>query len=800
MAQSSAGVLPPVDTWHPQVRRWVHAAWEQAGGLEGGSLSLANVVRALWAAGDPWSRAYRHLFAGAPAPATRPIVVMDDDVFYAGDADLVSLMEDASRLGAGRVHPWAMLGLIAERTARSAQPGNPGVDGVRSAPVEASGEGTVVRAQRGATAEHAMEWGGGRQVIAIVVDDRLSSDSERYATPYVQGQFHMLAGRDWVLREPGTESAFWVMEGVSPDAAASLPEALREARRRVPGFLPWLPLKAGIPAERAPHLDALLAPLRTLPRLLLTTDAGARPGEEEADTLIVALDAATGGSESAQTEPILADHPDETDALGHAELAAGLVGTLAHPQTPLPLHLAVLGPTGSGRSDLMARLHAQWLTHDPPQQDDEDAHPPLRAVRVNAARLDGALEDVIRAALVEGTAAPKKRETAFEDPLSDEATAAVPVRASMADQALALVLPGAHSEAPRSAKAQARAGLISASLGAAGVLAAPPDWTAFVPALLLGVGGWLLARGIGSGVLGDIAEEAPTPKAPPIRSAPTPTQLPCERLMVLVDDLDRASPAQARALLKAVSQLDRHDDLPDMVVIIACSSAVLHAACPPQAPATTLIQVPVWLTPMRARRTSRALAAWTGLPAPRVPSPPRLVAVTEVDDSKAADPVPIQVEADDPGELGPADLDALLAFERLVPPQPRAWKRVLNQARLLRPHAAGTPANAIAAWLSLAAACPDIVLPLRDRLHSGVAVVELLAELLPDDPRLVAVPTSAWPDAAPLADAADTVLRWTFVGPYAHSDQMGEVRTSLQSPTTAQDPPLRRQLPDRHSP
>ncbi len=788
MPEPSAGVMPPVDTWHPQVRRWVHTAWEQAGGHEGGRLALAQLVKALWAAGDPWSRAYRHLFAGAPAPTRAPTLALpDEEVFYAGEPDLVELMEEASRLGAGRIHPWAVLGLVAERTQRSAQQGSPGVHGVRVAPVEAVGEGTLVRVQRGLTVDEAMAWGGGRQVVAVIVDDRISSGAERYNTPYVEGHFHLLADDAWVLREPSNKAPFWVLEGVSPDAAGSLPDALRDVRRLVPGFVPWLPFRAGVRPDAVARIESLLKPLRTLPRLLLSTDPGANLRPDEADALVVALGAAAGGAEGSAVQPVLADRASDDDVLDHDALASSLAATLTHAHTALPFVVAIVGPSGSGRTDLLRRLEAHWRAIEPPE---EGAAPGLRAVRVDArqavAGLLAAIADAVDSSSPVAFSASEADFFEGGDPGSESpgrrggpvARPAGPVTADPLREALGVLLPGAHTDAAPSARSSARAGLLLCALGGAGVLAAPPDWTAFVPAALLGVGVWLAARGLGASVFTEEVAVAPvTPAAPalPVRPASAEDRVRAalgstRALLLVIDDLDRVPADRARQLLVELRGLLDGDALPPTAAAIGGSAATLHAACSTEHPLPTLVQVPLWLAPMRAKTASKALSAWTGLPAPRVAAPPPALRAVRGDGADLPEAVPIHVEAEDTGELGPADLEALIAFAPLMDPSPRAWKRLVNQARCLRPHLApGTTAPTVAAWLVLAAADPELPARLRPRLSSGAAVVDLVRQHACEEvvAALADVPADAWPDPAALAAAADDVLRWTFVGPYA---------------------------------
>jgi len=791
LSQPTAGVMPPVDTWHPQVRRWVHAAWEQAGGLDGGRLALAQLVKALWSAGDPWSRAYRHLFAGAPAPPSAPVLaVPDDEVFYAGEPDLVELMEEASRLGAGRIHPWAILGLVAERTQRSAQQGSPGLEGVQRAPVEAVGEGTLVRAHRGATPDDALDWASGRQIVAIIVDDRISSSSERYNTPYVEDHFHLLADDAWVLREPSSQAAFWVLEGVSPDAADSLPQALREVRRQVPGFVPWLPLRAGLRTDSAPRVEALLAPLRTLPRLLLTTEPGSTPRDDEADTLIVALDAATGGIEGSTTVPVLGDHPGPVDdVLGHARLAASICSSLAHDHTQPPFVLAVLGPSGSGRTDLLGRIESHWRALVPPQ---EGTPPPLHSAALSAPDLQAgvavALADALSGTSTTGRSTMEHEFFGGSAPSGGDrqgnpdagSTRPVPAAGALgvSRQAWSLLLPGAVSSAPRGAVSTARAGLLLSALGGAGVLAAPPDWTAFVPAALLGAGLWLTARGLGAGLLHEPVPDVPV--APPVSTPRPTTDAPparirralsgCSRLLLTVDDLDRVPQPDAARILAELRRLLDGAELPPTVLVLGSTLHTLQHACPADHPVHTYVQVPLWTAPVRARTASKALAAWTGLPAPRVVGQAPSLRTVSGPGPVLPDPVPIHVEADDTGELGPSDLDALVQLEPLVPPSPRAWKRLVNQARWVRPHLPpGTSAAVVATWLVLAAADPAWPAAIRGRLASGQSLAQALRQPLDaaHQPALERIPDAAWPDEHALLRAADDVLRWTFAGPFA---------------------------------
>lgn len=745
MARSSAGVLPPVDTWHPQVWAWMHGAWLEAGGLDGGPLGLAQLVRALWSAGDPWSRAYRDLFAGAPAPTRRlGLSLPEDEVFYSGEPDLVEVMEAASRLGAGRIHPWAILTLVAERTRGSAEAGRPGWEGVRRAPVDAVGEATTLRVHREASVEEVMDWAGGRQVVAMIVSDRVSSGAQRFATPYVEGHFHLLGDDRWVLREPASKAPFWVLEGVSPDAMETFAEVLVEVRRRVPGFIPWLPLKSTLSAEVADRLVQQLSPCRTLARVILTTEPGPRP-DEAADPLVVALDRLTGGDEETRITPILADHPHREDLLGHTRLATGLVTSLRAPATELPVTLAILGPSGSGRTDLLRRLAEGWERHDG------------RVLHLKA-------HEPLLHAVVDALAGPVP--PANPDPEPPPTPDPTPIH-----KALGIVLPGAYSEAPAGARTLARLGLGMICVGAPCTLASLGHWLALAPASILGLGAICMATGVGRGLLQEPEPQpipAPAPPTPTVseRLASAPKQAP---LLLAIDELDRVPTEVAAARLQELAELLQRPDLPPIAVALGCDPQTLLAACPDTHPVRTLIDVPLWLPPIRYRQARTALAAWTGLSIPSRPAPPPKLRAVRGREDGPPPAVPIRVDADQTHEIGPADLAALMRVSDLIPPSPRAWKALVNRVRLCRPHLpVGVGAPSLLTWLAMAAADPDWAQRAHGALteESDVATV-LLATSPPElRPAIQDVPPLFWPDARALLDAAEPCLRWTFSGPY----------------------------------
>lgn len=763
MSAPAPGVLPPVDTWHPQVRAWVHAAWTRAEQDGRGSVALSDLVNALWAAGDPWSRAYRHLFGGSPPRSRRPSVV-PDDVFYAADADLVELVHRAAALGGGRVTPWAVLGLVAARTASAARDGRPGARGVWTAPVVAEREDGQVVFQRGASVEQARTLAAGRQLVVLLVDDRLSSASELFATPYVEGQFDLVAEDTFVLRQPA-QDGFWVLEGVAPDAPAHLDMAIRELRRRVPGALPWAPLKRRVGAAGLDLLTTVLTALRAEPRLLLSSEPGdnALSDDQGADPLVVALDRLTRTEEGVRATPLLPDLPGPVDAFGRTALATALAASLAMQETDLPLTLAVLGESGTGRTDLLERLRTAWV----------DLEGAPRSLRAKAApdRVHVALHapDLHHEALAASALALLR---ALDGPLPTPPAepAPPPTRPTLQERLLHVLVPGAPAEdVPTGVLQGGRTGGALLAFGLAGLMATPGPW-ALLPAALMGLGAFLVARAIGRGVLAPAAEPEPTAVVP---RPPEPPEVlleahlggldPAPRLLVTLDDLDHCPPHRAREVLDALEVLLLRSGRPPTVLALACSPETLDALGSVRRPATTRVQLPCWLGPVSPRTSARALSTWTGLDAPTVATPPRLA---PVEDGPVPDPVPISIELEDAGTLVPDDLRALHGWLALTVATPRVLKRLTNQFRLVRAtQTTSLPADAVAFWLTLAEGAPETARSLGEWLvlDDGEDVDAWLSH--GEARSFPALEQGKCPTASDLRDTIAEVLPWTFVGP-----------------------------------
>ncbi|MFT7519047.1 MAG: hypothetical protein ACI9MC_001183 [Kiritimatiellia bacterium] len=805
---TKAGALPPIDTWDPQVHAWMYSAWSETSDDESdGRIGVPDLVRALWSAGDPWSRAYRHLFAGAGDPSTRPLNGVPDDIYYSANEQVIDLFHRAADLGDARVTPWALLCIIATLTSKSASRGALGARGIWTAPVLALRPGGKILLQRRLDEPRALELAGTRQLVAVLPDEEINSKSDQFATPYVDGHFHMLLGDSWVLREPTSNAPFWVLQGLVPDAWSTVTEALRETQRRVPGFLPWMPVQERLSEpSRVARLRAVLDALRPLQDVIM---GSVSPRDERepwdhptagVDTLFVALDHLTGLDASTTVAPIANDRAGAPDALGRNKLANTLASSLALRESTGALTVALLGPTGSGRSTLLRQIATAWTAGLPSASSDvhERCHDRLSHIHIDATLCGSDPRFAAWAAVMEGLGArrptPPPCPTDEPNDLSDEPSV------DILAQAVRMLLPGAGGTSHHpGAKRLGVAGTILGICGLAGLWALAPGPLALIPAVIAALGGTLAATAIGKGVVGptfaddsvaDFFEEDE-----PAQTAQRTLQhkrraianqvehSPSDRVLVTIDDLDRCSPVRARHIVETVyeliienPELTQHNPF---VVAFCAQPELLATITPPGCPPQTLVQVPLWLEPLDRDSFELAVSAWTGAAFPRNTRRTRPKLVTNTN-STPTPAVPISVGLAEVGLVTAGDLAWFRAYFPLSPRSPRRLKALVNQFRLCR---SLLPADGLASdalfWLILADQSPHLARTLAEHLRHTTND-EPVDSCLHTIALRSGSPASGWPrvqlalrhiakDAMPttagLRATANTSLRWTHAGP-----------------------------------